>query len=221
MSKLLKKYLSLLIPGVFALGYAPEAQAVVIPVGPQNDVAISTVTSTWGWTECYSETYATPLGNTYNDAIAGCGGDHLMLAAREVGSLNFDVLAAASSADVLLNVGSGSTASHDANGSQWYYAPNSSSWGFAGIGDTISRNSCDVAGSGERDRLCWHTEDSVGGYRSGNNRSLNNSTSFEKVILFADSNTASVPFEFSSTFGLLMIGVGLGIKKGKDCLGKE
>lgn len=174
---------------VAALG----AQAAFVPIGPQNDIAVATVTGTWGWTQCYSATYAAPLGNNAEAALVACSGDKLMLAARRSGSSIFEVLAAADRTDVLFNTGTNDfTTTHTANGSEWYYA-DSWSWGFAGLGDAVSKVECDAIGMAERDRLCWHTSDDYGGWRAGSFVGLNVSTDWEKVILVANGNGVPEP----------------------------
>ncbi|MDP6563452.1 MAG: PEP-CTERM sorting domain-containing protein [Alphaproteobacteria bacterium] len=91
-----------------------------------------------------------------------------------------------------------------ANGSEWYFS-SGYSWGFAGLGDSVTRGSCDYAGSGERDRLCWHTGGGNinRGWRSGSNTSLNGSTTWERYLLVA--NDMDVP----EPSGLILFGLGL------------
>ncbi|GAA5213392.1 PEP-CTERM sorting domain-containing protein [Corallincola platygyrae] len=194
--------------GVALLAASTAASAAFIPYGPQNDVAVNTVTNTWGWSECYSSTYATPLGNSADAALANCSGDYLMLAARRTGSDVFEVLAAAGWDDVLTDTGAADNGvTHTANGAEWYYADNWS-WGFAGLGDSVRKYQCDTAGGGERDRLCWHTFDWVGGYRAGSYTGLNSSTAWEKVILVANAMDVPAPATIA-LFGLGLAGLGL------------
>lgn len=181
---------------------AANATPSYAPLGPQNDVSVATVAA-GGWSVCYSATYATILGSDASGALANCTGDLLMLAGMSTGAETYDVLAWASRFDVLFDTGTGdNTTTHAANGSEWYYAPNWS-WGFAGLGDTVFKNQCDTNGGTERDRLCWHTLDFTGGWRSGDHTLLNNSTDFTKVILQANSRPVPEP----STLMLLAVGL--------------
>ena len=147
---------------------AAPAGAAILPVGVQTNVAASTITGTWGFSQCWS-------GN-YNDSasiesmLAGCQGDYLMMAAKALGSDDFIVAAAAAYADVTFLTGGSSNPleSHEANGVEWYFNPEWS-WGFAPQDAFVLTSSCDVGAvydanfnyhdpdGSEAQRLCWHT----------------------------------------------------------------
>ncbi|MBP6013223.1 MAG: PEP-CTERM sorting domain-containing protein [Alphaproteobacteria bacterium] len=189
---------------------AANAAPTYTPFGPQNDVSVATVAG-GGWSVCYSATYATILGSDASSALANCTGDLLMLAGITTGGETYDVLAWAPRVDVLFDTGTGdSTTTHAANGSEWYYAA-TWSWGFAGLGDTVSKGQCDTNGGTERDRLCWHTLDFVGGWRSGDNTLLNESTEFTKVILQANSRPVPEPSTLMLLAASLLSLFGLGL----------
>lgn len=187
---------------------AGSATAATLPYGPMNDVSSNTV-SEWGYSECFTATYSSSQGTSITDEIAGCSisaTDYIILAGRRTGSEIFDVLAATTVGFLTgLDTGAdnnGVTVSD--NGAEWY---NADTWsvGFAGLGDIVGKSTCDARGKTERDRLCWHLRDSdVGGYRSGDNRGLNDSLDWEKVILVASPHPVPVP-----AAGFLLIG-GLG-----------
>ena len=183
---------------------AVEAQTYA-PVGVQNDVSYSDVIN-GGWSEVYRGDYGTDgvsIADIFNKIAAG---SQVMLAAIKDGSTTFDVLAAASVEDVLQVTAKNQT--HTANGANWYF--NGYSMGFAGLNDSIRQNTADVAGSGERDRLSWHTQGSNasdmtlnGGWRSGSNIWLNSSTDWSRVVLVA------APVPEPETYALLLAGLGM------------
>jgi hypothetical protein len=192
---------------------ATSAQALVIPVGPQNDVAIATVTGDWGWTLCDSRTYSVGNAGGFSSLDQSCSGfDQIMLAGRETGSDILDVLAATNLIDATTDTGAANNnLVTTSNGADWYYNTDYS-WGFAGVGDVISKTQCDTAGRDERDRLCWHTlASNVGGYRSGDNLSLNGSTSFEKLVFVGNANGGPIdpPIDVSEPGTLGLLGAGL------------
>lgn len=175
----------LLTAALAGCGFSAASNAAFIPVGPQTSVSTATVAG-WGWSVCYTAGYD-KSGDSVAHILKGCPGSHLMLAAKLTNGNTYDVLAAADFADVTFDTGNSNTP-HIANGTEWYFSDNWS-WGFAGLGDTLNRISCDTydawtLGVPEGDRLCWHTNAGVmnGGWRSGVNTSIWGSD-WSKVIL--------------------------------------
>jgi hypothetical protein len=161
---------------------APSATAVsappaYYPSGPQTDVPAATVTA-GGWTPCYTDEYADDLHAALPGLLTACTGKYLLLAGRATGSDTLSLLAAAPRSDVLFDTG-GSSVTHTANGSGWYFH-DGQAWGFANQGDPVDLSACDIL-SGPL-RLCWHLLPGFGGYRIGDTTSLNNSTAYERVV---------------------------------------
>ena len=74
-----------------AFGYLEaNAQLTYLPVGPQTDVPVDTVTD-GGWTECYRDIYASPLDPDI--VLSDCPGTLLMLSCRQTGSDTLTLLA--------------------------------------------------------------------------------------------------------------------------------
>ena len=143
------------------------------PVGVQTDVPKSTVLN-GGWTECYSDLYENG-GVSMSSILAQCESENLMLACSAVGGDEFVVLGQAPMDDVTFDTGN-SNVTHQANNIEWYFS-DSYSWGFAPLGESVSRNSCDTAPTAQEQRLCWHSNggNMNGGWSCGSDRSLNSS----------------------------------------------
>ena len=188
------------------LSTVSTSHATVLPFGPQNDVTLTQV-SDWGFSTCSVVNASTSDESSRPVAmLSGCTGDYLMMAMRRVGSTTYDVLAAANYGDVLFESGTGDV-THLANGSEWYFNDNFS-WGFAGAGDVVQRDTADIAGWDERDRLSWHTHDNLSaGYRSGANVGVG--SGWEKVLLVADAVSAVPEPESAALVGLALAGLGL------------
>lgn len=172
---------------MIALGLVGNANAALyMPSGPQTNVAVATVLA-GGWTQCYSASMGTPIGDTGAPILNACQGDHLMMAGRVTGSDTLLVLAAAARLDTIVNTGQTSV-THLANGSNWWYSQQWS-WGFTAANDTVTNSQCDTSASPTS--MCLHTL-SDGGYRINNITRLNSSTAYEKMF-FVSNNVAEVP----------------------------
>lgn len=90
------------------------APPTYVPVGPQVNVPVATVTA-GGWTECHSDLYNV-AGLDTTTVMAGCTGAQLMLACRPTGDATLTLLAQGPSADVIFDTGDDSTTTHSANG---------------------------------------------------------------------------------------------------------
>lgn len=159
--------------------------------GVRTDIAAATATN--GWTECFKEQFnqSTPLANIK----AACSKSKIMMACRQVGQPNLQVLAQAPRADVFFDTGDGSGARHDANNVSWYWSDNAS-FGFLPVGATIDRDSCDwvdsypgsaEVGVGQGDkRMCTHTNgaSSDDGWRCGRDNGIGGG--WERILYHAD-----------------------------------
>jgi hypothetical protein len=185
-----------------ALAASPAAAATYLPVGPQLNVALATVTG-GGWTQCYSASMATIFGASAATTLAGCSGDRLLVAGRETGSGTLLVLAQALKTDVLFNTGAANNGiTNIANGTGWYNADNWS-FGFVPAGETPNKNECDTAsGIG---RLCIHTLTFTGGYRINDIQGLNSSTDYEKLVFTSSGAVVPEP----ASWAMLIAGFGL------------
>ncbi len=153
------KYLPLAVFLLTALAfYNLEANAqTYLPVGPQTDVPVNTVTG-GGWTECYRDTYSNNLDA--ENVLRVCHGSRLLLSCRSTGSTTLTLLAQGDRSDVTFDTGDNSDVLHVANGVGWYFnTPGKDSWGFVRAGDSVEKFNCDEDDSGANDeRLCWHVQ---------------------------------------------------------------
>lgn len=185
---------------------AGTAEAQYMPVGPQQNVSLSTVL-TGGWSQCYAAPMNVYIGDNAENVLNVCTAQYIMMAGRATGSQNFLLLAMGPLAAVTQNTGAGTSNTNLVNGSEWYFAPNWS-WGFAGAGDATSQFQCDTQAG--VDRMCLHTINNAGGYRIGNIQGLNNSTDYEKVFfqsagVVATPEPASIVFMATGLVGIIAI----------------
>ena len=163
---------------ILSFGYLEANAQTYLPVGPQTNVPVATVTG-GGWTECYKDFYADIMDD--DTVLADCPGDLLMLSCRETDSSTLTLLAQGDRSDVTFDTGFNSNVLHTANGVGWYFNT-VFSWGFVREGDSVSKNECDVDSSvANNERLCWHLTNS-GGYRCGATENLNASVDFERIV---------------------------------------
>jgi hypothetical protein len=178
----------------------PVSAATYLPVGPQTNVSLSTVTG-GGWSLCYSAPMGTPFGNQASATLSGCTGNLIMMAGRETGSSTLLLLAQTSTADALNPTGAGNNGVFTtSNGSDWFYN-DSYSWGFKPVGSPYSKTEC---GSGALS-MCIHTFDFVGGFSIGTISGLNSSTAYEKLVFTANSTAVPEP----ASWAMLIAGFGL------------
>jgi len=173
------------------------------PLGVQTNVPKSTVLN-GGWTECYTDLYG-DTGISLSSILAQCPGAKMMLACSELNADAFVTLGQADYADVTFNTGTGNV-THQANDVEWYF-DEENSWGFAPLGETVSRNSCDTNSSAAEQRLCWHTGsgDLEGGWRCGATTSLNSSSTWVRHILINGDLPVASPVPANNHYALALL----------------
>lgn len=189
-----------------------------LPVGPQTNVAVEQVI-TGGWTECYRDTYGNVFLNP-DVVLSQCTGDRLMLACRVRESSTLTLLAQGERSDVTFDTGGGNNdVTHIANGVGWYFnfvggsdaGLGENAWGFVRAGDSVEKNNCDIDTSGANDeRLCWHLQDDIGGYRCGATEDLNSSNEYERIV-YVPGTIAARPIPTLSEWGLIAMAGILGL----------
>lgn len=187
---------------LFGFSFIGAVQAAYMPIGPQTNIALSTVLN-GGWTQCYSATMAAPIGINASQVLSECTGDNLMMAGRETGSDSFLVLAAGDLVSTIFDTGNTNN-THVVNGSKWWFSGNEWSWGFTGLNNSVQNNSCNLA-SGPTS-MCLHTYDQYGGYRINDIGGLNDSIQYEKVFFVS---SAVDPVNVPEPTSIALLGLGL------------
>lgn len=203
------------------LAASTSISAQVLPYGPQNDVAYSTVVNDWGWSEIWRGAYS---GSADISTIFAGHDQYVMIGALNTETSLFEVLAATTYSDAIMYTALNQT--HLSNGASWY--SNGYSMGFAGATDQINQMSADADDNGdgqccdatERDRLSWHTSTSTAfwipnpalpaasiqsGWRAGSVTSVY-SPNWQRVILTAANVNGAVPEP--STWAMMLLGFG-------------
>jgi hypothetical protein len=191
-----------IVAAALAAAAAPASAVTYLPVGPQKDVSISTVTA-GGWTLCYSALFGTPFGTSAATTLAACTGERLLLAGRLTGSDNLLVLAQTTVTDALNPTGAADNGVFTtSNGADWFYN-DGWSWGFKPIGVGFTKFQCAF---GPPDAsICIHTLDFVGGFSVNTVGGLNGSVDYEKLVFTSGDVVVPAP----ATLALLGLGLGL------------
>ena len=130
----------------FAMGSRPASLAQLS--GVQTNLPLDALL---GWEQCFSGLYADDGVQAINDILTACDRDNLMMACRPVGSTVLTVAAWGPRAAVTADTGQ-TNVTNRANDVEWYFNDDWS-WGFAAVGEEVSRNSCDTRNGQAEQRL--------------------------------------------------------------------
>jgi hypothetical protein len=152
--------------------------------GIQNNIPISTLTNK-GYSYVYNKPYNHKTISSEMDEIKNSCLPTSILCLGGRDSTN-DVLSVVSCGlcSVIFNETPKNTPNLY-NGAYWYYSPDESdiqSMGFA-PNSTINQFSADYFDHSNNQRVSWHLNDSIGGWRLGSLIELNDDTRYYKVIL--------------------------------------
>ncbi|CAF3676676.1 unnamed protein product [Rotaria socialis] len=154
-------------------------------VGVQHGLNPASLPSSWS--KCHQSLYSDVLHQAnVTGILRDCNKSFLLLACRPVNNTHFTVAAMGYRSDVLYDCGSGTTCTHVANGVGWYFSDNYS-WGFVNGTESVTRNRCDTHPiQGGVNKLCWHTNWNIGGYKCGSNIELNSDGTYARFIYHSD-----------------------------------
>ena len=175
-----KKPLTAIFVFFFSIFGIQSSYADYYPSGIQQNVSEQTLRNN-GWALFYEQTYGTPIGQS-TTAIRPSG-QYVILSAKAVGSSNILLAAAAPTAQVFTETVR--NIPQLLNGAYWYYTlrttvPNEGSIGFAPT-NIINQDSADFGTTGEQ-RLSWHLQAAIGGYRIGDDTGLSYSSDYLKQV---------------------------------------
>ena len=144
-----------------------------------------------GFVKCYDQSYSSFTSSRDLDA---CNGSQYVFVGAKTSSYSTHLaIGAFGTTKILANTYSTSTAYYDPGGAYWYRYP-SYSFGFASS-SSVNLYTCDISGLGNDDcahRLCWHLDQSGGGWRAGCRTGLNDQT-WRKVIYKGNTAPACFP----------------------------
>ena len=141
-----------------------------------------------GYVKCYDQPYSS--STTISD-LAACNDTQIVfVGAKSSNSSTVFAIGAFGSSNVFTATYSTTTAYYDPGGAYWYRYP-PYSFGFANS-PSVSLSTCDVVQVSNdcASRLCWHLDQSVGGYRAGCTTGLNGDPTWRKVIYKGNNNLA-------------------------------
>jgi large repetitive protein len=157
------------------------AEPTYYPSGPQNNVAVSTITD-GGWTLCWNDQYR-DIGDQ-SRFLNACTGKYILVAAGAANDPGNYMLAAAGERSSVFRV-TGINEVTSNNGTFWYFNP-TRSMGFAPT-NVIRQSSADVQDRSSTLRMSWHLGHCgvgkiCGGWRVGSVVGLNGSTAYVRAI---------------------------------------
>ena len=128
--------------------------------------------------KCYDQPYSS--FTTSSDLHACNGSKVVFVGAKRSNFTKTIAIGAFGTTNVLTVTNSTSTAYYDPGGAYWYRYP-SYSFGFASSSN-VNLGSCDVGNDDCAHRLCWHLDQTFGGWRAGCATYLNGDQMWRKVI---------------------------------------
>ena len=134
-----------------------------------------------GFVKCYDQPYSS--FTTSSDLDACNGSEVVFVGAKSSNFTKTIAIGTFGTTNVLAVTNSTSTAYYDPGGAYWYRYP-SYSFGFASA-SSVTLSTCDVFGQSNdvcAHRLCWHLDQSDGGWRAGCTTGLDSDPTWRKVI---------------------------------------
>lgn len=161
---------------------SPTLPQICDMIGVKNDVNLTFLTSTCGYSVVYKHAYNFITTKSQLDKIYNtCNKTSIICVGGLDSAQEILLVVSCSNCQKILSLSTEINKPMLINGAYWYYTPGYS-FGFSPV-FKINQNSADTEDEKNKERISWHLNESSGGWRLGSFVHLNDATNYYKVIL--------------------------------------